>query len=223
MILPREMIEGGPPEQYLAQFGKTGGLGCFNVAEPMLLQRGQRVVLQSFRGVEVGSILRPATLHQARLLGSQSTGVIQRPLTADDQNWLQRLETLAQELFQVGRTLVSERGLALEILDVEVLFDGQRALLQYLCADEPPLDEFVSQLGQAFGVEVRLENLALGQPHEEPAGGCGKPDCGKTEAGGCSSCSTGGCSSCGSSSVDLRPYFAHLRSQMETHQRQSLL
>jgi hypothetical protein len=60
-------------------------------------------------------------------------------------------------------------------------------------------------------------------PDAHEHGGCDKPDCGRTAGGGCTSCSSGGgCSSCGSSKVDLRPYFSHLRDKMEAKGRIAL-
>ena len=63
---------------------------------------------------------------------------------------------------------------------------------------------------------IRLENLSLPKEEHEH-GGCDKPDCGRESGGGCSTCSTGGgCSTCGSGKTDLREYFGHLRTKMES-------
>src|SRR5437868_2033989 len=92
-------------EQYLAQHGKSGGLGCFQVREPTSLRRGDRVVLETFRGLEVGLILCPATIRQARLLGAVSSGAIQRSFSPDDESQSQRLRALGQEIYDESRRL----------------------------------------------------------------------------------------------------------------------
>jgi hypothetical protein len=107
----------------------------------------------------------------------------------------------------------------LSILDAEAFFDLRHALLHILHPNPEDLGAFAETLSQRTGIVVHLANLAI--PAEIEEHGCGKPDCGGGE-GGCSSCSTGGCSTgCGTggSAVDLRPYFAHLRDQMEASQR----
>ncbi len=210
-------------EHYIISYGKSGGLGSFSTPEPLTLDRGDRVVIDSPRGREVGTVLCPASVRQARLLGAVASGTIVRPLSVADQVTLESSQTLSQQLFDASRQLACERELPLEILDVDVFLEGQ-AVVQFIGADVPMLDTFAQALGNRFQLGIRLENLALPQEPAE-AHGCGKPDCGKTDGGGgCSTCSTGGgCSSCGSGATDLRPYFSHLREQMDTAQRTNLL
>jgi cell fate regulator YaaT (PSP1 superfamily) len=210
-------------EHFLVSYGKSGGLGSFSVSEPLALERGDLVVVDTPRGRELGTVLCPASVRQARLLGAVASGTIIRPLSSDDDSALEEAHVLSRRLFDAGRQLAQSRELALEILDVDVFFED-RAVLQFIGDDLPELDAFAQALSDSFHLDIRLENLALPQAPAE-SHGCGKPDCGKTAGGGsCSTCSTGGgCSSCGSGATDLRPYFAHLREQMDAGQRTSLL
>jgi hypothetical protein len=120
--------------------------------------------------------------------------------------------------------------LSIDILDAEILLDGQQAVL-HIVGDDPHLDDFAQTLERRFELQIRFENLAQPAPHadEEPAdehGGCGKPDCGRAEggSGGCTTCSTGGgCSSSCGVKVDMRDYFGHLREKMEKSPRRSLV
>lgn len=203
--------------EYLVSHGKSGGLGRFAWTQPQPLNRGQLVVLRTQRGLELGTVLCPAQSRHQRALQETPVGELLRPVTAADQHQAERWQVLAETLFAEARLLAQALALPLEILDVEVLFDGRQAIVQHLSWAAADLTDFVSRLGQQHNVTVLLENLA--EPatvaEEEDHGGCGKPDCGQS-AGGCTSCSNGGCSSCGSA-VDLRPYFAHLRDKMDEH------
>jgi hypothetical protein len=216
----QEMADG----HYLVSHGKSGGLGHFTARLPQALRRGDRVIIDSPRGREVGTVLCPANVRQSRILGHAPSGAIVRPLTPADDTALAQLRETEQRLFEAGRLLAREQGLPVEVLDVDVLFED-RAILQLIGVDETPLDTFVGALRQAFHLDIHLENLAVAREPAEPEDhGCGKPDCGKTAGGGCSTCGTGGgCSSCGTGGTDLRPYFAHLRTQMEAKKRTSLL
>jgi hypothetical protein len=216
-------------DQFIASYGKSGGLGCFTARTEAAFQRGDRVLLRTPRGLEAGVVLGGATLRQARLLGAQATGEIVRPLDAQDEASIQKLRQASDDVFTLARRLAAERRLPVEVLDVELLADGKHAILHVAARTDDGLSEVVAEMEQQSGFEVRFENLALSattadEPADEPAhGGCGKPDCGKAGGGGCSSCGAGGCSSCGSGPVDLRPYFEHLRAKMEAHHRTPLL
>jgi len=212
-------------DQFIASYGKSGGLGCFTAQTDAPFTRGDRVLLQTPRGLEAGVILGGATLRQARLLGAQTNGEIVRPLDADDEASLRQLRQTSDDVFTLGRQLAAERRLPVEILDVELLADGRHALVHVAARSDDALTDFAADLAQRIGLDVRFENLSSSAPAaEEPAhGGCGKPDCGKAEGGGCGSCGAGGCSSCGNGPVDLRPYFEHLRTKMEAQHRTPLL
>jgi cell fate regulator YaaT (PSP1 superfamily) len=209
-------------DMYLVSHGKSAALGHFTSQLSSILGRGDRVVIDSPRGREVGTVLSSANVRQFRLLGGVA-GVIVRSLTRADEAALADMRAMEERLFEAGRELARTQGLPVEILDVDMLFED-RAILQVVGVDQTPLDEFVAALRQAFRVDVRLEDLASYREPAAPAEhGCGKPDCGRTADGGCSTCATGGgCSSCGGG-ADLRPYFAHLRAEMEARNRTPLL
>ncbi|MSQ95470.1 MAG: hypothetical protein EXR98_13055 [Gemmataceae bacterium] len=207
--------------RFVVSHGKGGALGIFTAADPMPLRRGQAVVLHTLRGIEIGSVLCPATDRQALLLGATSAGHLLRRVTSEDRSQREEQATLEQQIFETSRAWAKQDGLALEILDVDLLFDASSAIVQFVGADTDT-EAFAQKLEQHFSLTIRLENLATPAPPEEEAHGCDKPDCGRTAdgGGGCTTCSTGGgCSSCGSSKVDLRQYFGHLRTKMNEKQR----
>ncbi len=206
-----------PHDQFIVSFGKNGALGVFTSDKPLTLRRGQKVLVQSSRGVEVGSVLRPATLQQARLLGATSSASLLRAVTRDDEIQRDQLADLQQRLFDMSRNLAQRDGLTLEILDVDVMFDRAQAIIQFVGIDADT-EKLASALELHFAMTIRLENLSVPKPNDEHEhGGCDKPDCGRTTGGGCSTCGTGGgCSTCGSGKTDLREYFGHLRTKMES-------
>jgi hypothetical protein len=129
-----------------------------------------------------------------------------------------------EDIFAAARRLASLLRVPMDILDVELALDGQHVILQYVSGVGADLSAFLQRLAAEQGVEVWLENLVAPVTAEaDDDGGCGKPDCGRSEGGGCSSCGSGGCSSCGSKSVDLRAYFSHLRGKMQEEKRTPLL
>jgi hypothetical protein len=211
--------------EYLVSHGSGGAVGRFAAADGSSYHRGERVVVESRRGLELGVVLCPTTPRHARLLHDPAVGRLVRAAGAADEAQLRRLRSLSDALFADGRRLAAEGGLPFEILDVEVLLDGSRAVVQHLSWAECDYITFADTLSRAHGLEVLMEDLAIpAASAPEEHGGCGEPGCGRANgAGGCSSCgSGGGCSSCGGK-VDMRDYFAHLRTKMEQNQRVPLL
>src|SRR4051794_8331161 len=157
LVNPSAFPLAAPPEFYLVSHGKSGGLGSFRAALPHCLRRGDRVVIDSPRGREIGTVLCPASVRQSRILGAVASWTIVRPLTAADSSTLQQGRDLEQRVFEAARRLAQSEALPVEILDVEVLFEG-RAILQFVGPDATPLDAFAQNLSSAFQIDIRLEN-----------------------------------------------------------------
>jgi cell fate regulator YaaT (PSP1 superfamily) len=227
---------------YLLTFGSMGDVGRFRPERPLMCRRGDRVVVQSYRGLELGVVLCPATPGHARFFVNTSVGRVLRLASADDEKAaLQRVQQ-ARRLFDDSRRLTADLGLPLEILDAEVLLDGEQAVLHHLQWQECDERPFVSALSKQHAVRLSLHHLALPNSvveAEEEHGNCGS--CGSGE---CGSCATGGCGSCRSFRAEpfispgetahvhpseepvdnpLRPHFAALRARMQTRARTPLL
>jgi len=204
--------------EYLVSHGSAAEFGRFRTAAALDCRRGDRVVVRTQRGLEIGTVLCAATPRHTRLLPDAFVGELLRCATPEDEQIAAGTHERAQRLYQDARRLAAELGLPLEVLDVEVLLDGHQVTLYFLRwaeCDERPL---VSALSKKYEALVALRDLAL------PAGAsaCGKPDCG---SGGCSTCGSGGCSTCGSKTLskEVQEYFASLRRKMDAAPRVPLL
>jgi hypothetical protein len=200
--------------EYLLSYGALGDFGRFRAVRPLDCRRGDRVVVRSPRGLEIAEVLQPATPRQARYLPNTTVGQLLRRATPDDNAAEAAQQRRGSEILRRGTALIGEMDLPLEVLDVEVLLDGEQAVLHHLHWAECDVRPFVSTLSREFALHIRLQDLtrAGALAPEEETHGCGK--CGI--AGGCGSCGAGGCGSCGSADADeVRAYFAGLRQQME--------
>jgi cell fate regulator YaaT (PSP1 superfamily) len=209
--------------EYLLSYGLQGEFGRFRASEALACHRGDRVVVRSVRGLEAAQVLCPARPGHAHYLPNTTVGSLLRRMSAEDEETLARHQERGQQLFDRGRRLADELELPLELLDVEVLLDGEHAVLHLLRLATCDVRPLVSTLAREFGLHIALADLAhpqepLAEPEEH---GCGREGCGQG-AGGCESCGSGGCGSCGSAHAeDVRAHFAGLREQME--RRVSLL
>ena len=84
--------------EYLVSHGKSGGFGRFVSAVPLVCRRGERVVVMSRRGLELGSVLCPATAGHAQFLGETSVCDLLRRATPDDEAAAGRMEPLRAEV-----------------------------------------------------------------------------------------------------------------------------
>jgi cell fate regulator YaaT (PSP1 superfamily) len=195
--------------EYLVGYGLRGDFGRFRPTRLLECRRGDRVVVRTSRGLEVGEVLREATDRHARFLPNTTVGALLRAAADEDERRHEAQRGRAGALFDRARSLAGELGLPLEPLDAEVLFEGDYAVLHQLRWAECDVRPFVSTLSREFALRLELADLAAPAPEEAP--GCGR--CGP---GGCGSCgSGGGCGSCGAKAEDVRAYFAGLRQKME--------
>jgi hypothetical protein len=181
--------------EYLLSYGNAGDFGRFQSSEPLPYRRGDRLVVRSHRGQEIGLMMRPATEAHSRLLAERFVGQVIRPATAGDLELAERMHRRSQALFDDARRLITELLLPMEVLDAEIMLDGRQAILHHLrwaeCDPRPLIDALCRQ----YRLLLTLHDLALPAAEVEPEehGGCGDGHCG---AGGCSSCSSGKCSTC---------------------------
>ena len=195
---------------YLVTYGQAGFLGRFPSA--LALARGDRVVVRTVRGMELGSVLGDVGSGPRPDLG----GDLIRTATAEDAANFERRAVQANTVLADAQSLAESLSLPLQFLDGEVLLDGEQAILQavhWADCDATPLFE---QLSGRHGLAVKLADLTSSPRKTEVCAACGE------EKSGCSSCGTGGgCStgSCAKGSVksadELTAYFAGLRRQME--------
>jgi cell fate regulator YaaT (PSP1 superfamily) len=216
------------PDEYLVSYGSSGEFSRFRAVVPRDYPRGERVIVRSYQGLEVGTVLCRATPAHEPFLARTAVGQLLRPCTPEDVRALGRARAQALDIALHARQFARELELPLEILDAEVLLDGSQAIVYHLRRADCDYRPLVSRLARLHDVLITMQNLALSEPLEDHAGGegCGKPDCGKA-SGGCSSCASGGCSSgtCGAGlkKEDVAAYLASLRNRMDQAARVSLL
>jgi len=201
--------------EYLLSYGLAGDFGRFRAAQPLACRRGDRAVVRTHRGLEIGRVLREAAPRHAHFLPNTTVGPLLRLAGPDDEAAAERLRQRGRLLFDRARRSAEELALPLEVIDVELLLDGEHGVLHLLRSGTGDVRPFVSGLSREFGLHILLTDVGGPAPApEEEHAGCGREDCGGG-AGGCSSCGTGGCSSCGATSAPTQEYFAGLRQQME--------
>jgi cell fate regulator YaaT (PSP1 superfamily) len=203
---------------YLVEYGRSAFVGRFPAGHECV--RGDRVVIRSPRGLEIGTVLCETT---TTLQHAENDGELLRTATTSDETAFTQLNDRGQALLNAARRRVEQLGLPLELVDVELSLDERTASLHGLAWAECDATSVFQDLSAEFGLIVRLLDLArspIAKDEPQSHAGCGKPNCGT--GGGGNSCGTGGGCSTGSCSKgkikhsdELTAYFVNLRQQME--------
>lgn len=177
------------PDVALIRYGVIPEVARFPVNGDGPYARGQRVVVESHRGAEIGTVLEIVRSTDPTAgngdddehVGSVS---IQRTATSDDESAAREIQEECRREFETWRRRIEGWELQLELIDLEWMLDRGKLVLYVLNdrgADCTKLAIYAAAEGLG-PVEVQPVN-AEGLVRQEPAGGgCG------SGGGGCGSC-----------------------------------
>ena len=158
------------------------------------LERGERVIVRTGRGLELGEVLG-----RARTLATSTARahVIERRATPDDLNTAERAAD-SSPAWQARCQVIFGEGLwPIEVVDIEPLLEPGRAVVYYF--GPQPLDTAGLQetVRDRFGLDLLFEPVAL-EAAPDPSSSCGSGGCGSCGAGEADrGCGTAlGCSGC---------------------------
>jgi hypothetical protein len=176
---------------------RHGAMGAIEPGRSVLdrLERGEKVVVSTRRGQELGEILGPVRT----LVPQAAQIVIERPANSDDLHAAaEAIQTTASWLTRC-QTIFGEGHWPIEILDVEPLLDPGRAVIYYLGPHPLDTDGLCSLVRERYGHELVFEAVMIaGQTAESSCGSGGCGSCGEKGGEGGGGCGTSaGCSSCG--------------------------
>src|SRR5947209_19543093 len=140
--------------EYLLSYGVLGDFGRFHPVKPLACVRGQRAVVRTHRGLELATVLGEARPGHAHFLPNTTVGPLLRLATSDDLQTERRRREDARRLCGEAGALAATLALPLEVIDAEVLLDGQHAVVHHLSWAEFDPRPFVSGLSKRFDAHV---------------------------------------------------------------------
>lgn len=183
-----EAVDWRDASRCLVRYGAMAWTGYFRYrpAEPLECQHAERVLIETPRGIEVGEVLSSLTNDPPRNdVGRviRPTGELLRKLTSMESfEYVRgqrdaRRQTLVQETLAEVSRRIAELGIAVDVVDGELLFHGKTLVLYFLGTPTDDLGVLASELSQ-----VRDFNVIFNSVLEvaAPVAACG--------------CSGGGCS-----------------------------
>ncbi len=169
-----------PIDQYIVRYGANRLLGVFSYRGREQPRRGNDVIIRTKRGNEWGEVLGPATPQAISFLKSpEPEGKIQRFANADDYNTRDDCRLREQKAFEGCLTMIAERKMQMQLVDVEQLFGGERAIFYFVAEKRVDFRELVKALAKTFSLRIEMRQIGI---RDEAAlladyGDCGKPVC----------------------------------------------
>lgn len=164
---------------FIVRYGQMRHLGECGDAGGQSYRRGDRVVIRSDRGTEIGEILCPATERAARFLANQAPGVILRPATAADLGAEGRMAERSRAGMAACREFASRRRLQMDLVDVEAIFGDERMVFYYVAEKRVDFRDLVKDLARTLQTRIEMRQIGVRDEAKLLAdyGDCGKPVC----------------------------------------------
>ncbi len=144
--------------RYLVRYGCTAQIGVFGTIHIADAQRGERVVLQTTRGSELGEILQ--TSRDSELPARPTGELLRRAGEQDEARGRAHREQAHASLSEIQNLLV-ERGVMVQLIDAERLLDGESLVYYYLGPSSTGLGPLAVELGERLQQRVRFQQLEL--------------------------------------------------------------
>jgi cell fate regulator YaaT (PSP1 superfamily) len=169
-----------PLDRYVVRYGLMRLVAEFGARGPHKYDRHEAVIVRSNRGMEWGEVLCSATDKTAAYLETrENVGKILRPANDDDARQHDQIFHTEREEFDGCRQMIAEHKLAMQLVDVERLFGGERVIFYYLAEQRVDFRELVKGLAKRYKTRIEMRQIGVRDEAKLLAdyGDCGKPVC----------------------------------------------
>jgi cell fate regulator YaaT (PSP1 superfamily) len=168
-----------PKVALLVRHGSMRFIGEFTQPPGTTVCRGDVVILRTERGQEHGEVLCPSTPQTVAAIPEPTHGEIVRAATTEDRAKIALIREQQKEQFAAGERLVAHHHLAMQVVDVEFLFGGERLIFYFLAEGRVDFRELVKSMAREFHTRIELRQIGVRDEAKLLAdyGDCGKPVC----------------------------------------------
>jgi cell fate regulator YaaT (PSP1 superfamily) len=164
---------------YLVRHGVMRFIGEFAAPAGVAPARRQTVILKTDRGQEVGEVLCPSAPHAIAAVPEPTRGDILRVAAREDLARIDLIRELQKKEYVAGERLIAQHKLAMQLVDVEHLFGGERIVFYFLAENRVDFRELVKSMAREFHTRIELRQIGVRDEAKLLAdyGDCGKPVC----------------------------------------------
>jgi cell fate regulator YaaT (PSP1 superfamily) len=164
---------------FVVRYGQMRQIGEYESFEGRIHLRGERVLIRSDRGIEMGEVLCPTTERTASFLENPFRGQILRVATSEDLVAEQLLGERVKQGFAACEEFVRKRRLQMDLVDVEAILGGERMVFYYVSEKRVDFRELVKDLARTLQTRIEMRQIGVRDEAKLLAdyGDCGKPVC----------------------------------------------
>lgn len=141
-------------------------------------KKGQRVIVETARGIECGEIAMDNTdVPEEEII--RPLKMIIRGATEDDLATVEKNRAKEKEAFSVCEKKILEHRLDMKLVEVEYTFDGSKILFYYTSDNRVDFRELVKDLAGVFRTRIEMRQIGV-RDESKMLGGlgiCGRPFC----------------------------------------------
>ncbi|WP_435015328.1 PSP1 domain-containing protein [Tundrisphaera sp. TA3] len=164
---------------FVVRHGQMRFLGEFEGLADRAHPRGEKVVVRSERGTELGEVLCAATSRTASYLASPARGQVLRLATAEDLQAESRIAARARSGMAACREFAARRRLQMDLVEVESILGDERMVFYYVSEKRVDFRELVKDLARSMQTRIEMRQIGVRDEAKLLAdyGDCGKPVC----------------------------------------------
>ena len=165
------------------KFKEGGKVYYFAPGDTEVLE-GDKVIVETSRGVECGDVVMGIKEVSEREITSPLKKVIRVATPAEIKN-IERNKKREEEAFKVCEEKIAKHGLKMNLIDVEIAFDGSKMLFYFTSDGRVDFRELVKDLAGVFRTRIELRQIGV-RDEAKLLGGlgiCGRPFCCKSFLG----------------------------------------
>lgn len=178
---------------YLTIFGKPRYLGLIKAEDENTFVRGERVLIESSRGVEIGVVAGEITEKQEglyRSIENRQEGESSSDLGLQNVTFLERVgpAELKQEqenrhdediALVTSRQVLAKHPLDMKLVDVEYMFDRKKLFLYFTSEQRVDFRAYVRDLAREFRTRIELRQIGVRDESKvvKGIGACGRVCC----------------------------------------------
>ena len=144
----------------------------------LTLSVGQKVVVETAKGLELGAVIQANSSVPAGQT-SQPLRPVVRVATDDDLRIEELCRRREREAYVIGRQKIAAHGLDMKLVDVECSFEGNKILFYFSSDGRVDFRELVKDLASVFRTRIELRQIGV-RDEARMLGGlgvCGRPFC----------------------------------------------
>ncbi|GAC1463692.1 MAG: regulatory iron-sulfur-containing complex subunit RicT [Isosphaeraceae bacterium] len=164
---------------YIVRYGQMRLLGEYTGISDQTHPRGQRVIVRTDRGTELGEVLSEATSRTALFLENPVQGEILRVASPEDLAIETQLAQIRNSAFAECREFIAKRRLQMDLVDVEAILGRERMVFFYISEKRVDFRELVKDLARSLQTRIEMRQIGVRDEAKLLAdyGDCGKPVC----------------------------------------------